>query len=111
MKRTKKFVAAEKIARQIGINIDTDIYKNLEAANYFWDKNLEEWVESAASKAPIKFIEIRIKSDGTKIKKDYQKIVYRLLQDFYVRSETDCRSCLHPDQSNSIIYLELERKE
>ncbi len=35
MKRTKKFIAAEKLALKIGIVIDDEIYENLELNNYF----------------------------------------------------------------------------
>ena len=37
MRRTKKFVAAEAIALEIGVAIDEDIYQNLQQNNYFWN--------------------------------------------------------------------------
>ena len=76
MKRTKKYVAAEKTALKIGLEVKDDIYQNLQENNYFWDSEEGEWIEGEAAHPLTNLIKIRIWADGEKGKQDCDLIIH-----------------------------------
>jgi len=111
MKRTKKFIAAEETALEIGINVDSDIYKNLEQYNYFWDSNQGEWLQGEEADPPTNFIKIRVWADGKKLEEDCKKILHALASDFILEEISEPYSCSPPKQLESRIYLILSRRK
>ena len=110
MKRTKKFVAAEKIALEIGVNIDEDIYHNLEQNNYFWDSNQGEWIRGEPPHPPTNLIKIRVWADSKTIKRDCDNIIHSLSSNGFVLEEgSEPYICRPPKQLESRIYLTFRR--
>ena len=111
MKRTRKFVAAEKIALKIGVNIDENLYKNLEKNNYFWDSNQGQWIEGETAHSPSSLVKIRVWADSNYIKRDCDIIIASLASSGFVIEEgSEPYTCRPPQQLESRIYLTFSRK-
>ncbi len=111
MKRTKKFVAAEKTALKIGLEVNDDIYQNLEKHNYFWNSEEGEWVLGEAPHRPTNLIKIRVWADSNIIKQDCDNIIHSLSRNGFVLEEgSEPYICRPPKQLESRIYLTFRRK-
>ena len=110
MKRTKKFVAAEETALKIGINVDSDIYKNLEAANYFWDSESGKWSQGEEPDPPSRLLKIRVWADTEKIQQDCEEIFEALDPWFILEEQSEPYTCRPPKQLESRIYLTFSRR-
>ena len=110
MKRTKKFIAAEEIASEIGVKIDEDIYQNLEQNNYFWDSENGKWIQGEEPDPPTNLIKIRLWADGEKVKQDCDKLLHALENNGFVLEErSEPYVCRPPKQRESRIYLTFSR--
>ena len=111
MKRTRKFVAAEAIANAIGVEVNDDIYQNLEQNNYFWHSEEGERIEGEAAHPPTKLIKIRVWADSKTIKRDCDLIINSLASSGLVLEEgSDPYICRPPKQLESRIYLTFSRE-
>ncbi|ELS04823.1 hypothetical protein Xen7305DRAFT_00045590 [Xenococcus sp. PCC 7305] len=110
MKRTRKFVTAEETARKIGINVDTDIYKNLEQQGYFWISERGKWVKAGPPDIPTNLLKIRVWADGRKIQQDCEGILEALDPWFILEEQSGTYCCLPPKQLESRIYLTFRRR-
>ena len=109
MKRTKKYVAAEAIALEIGVPINDDIYQNLQENNYFWDSDLGEWIPRGENPTSNE-IEIRICSDSKKVSEDCDRIIQILSkQGLTLEDKSQPYICRPPKQLKSRIYLTFSR--
>ncbi len=111
MKRTRKFVATEKIALEIGVNIDENIYQNLEENNYFWDSKLGEWFLGEAAHPPSSLVKIRVWANSNHIKQDCDIIINSLCDNgFALEEKSEPYTCRPPKQLESRIYLTFGRQ-
>ncbi len=110
MKRTRKFVAAEAIALEIGVEVNDDIYRNLEQYNYFWNSEEGEWYKAGSPDLPTNLIRIRLWADGEKVKQDCDKLLHALAsQGFVLEERSEPYACRPPKQLESRIYLTFSR--
>ncbi|MGK7892944.1 MAG: hypothetical protein AB4372_04700 [Xenococcus sp. (in: cyanobacteria)] len=111
MKRTRKYVAAEKTALEIVLELNDDIYQNLQENNYFWDSEEGEWIEGEAAHPPTKLIKIRVWADSKTIKQDCDLIIHSLASNGFVLEEgSQPYICRPPKQLESRIYLTFSRE-
>ena len=110
MKRTKKFVAAEAIALEIGVAIDEDIYQNLQQNNYFWNSDRGQWIQGEEAHPPTNLIKIRVWANGETIKEDCDLIIASLeSRGFVLQEGSQPYICRPPKQLESRIYLTFSR--
>ena len=110
MKRTKKFIAAEKLALKIGIVIDDEIYENLEFNNYFWDSKQGIWFEGDLPDPPTNLLKIRIWADKELVQSDCDRII-EALDNYTLQDKSEIYLCRPPKQLEGRIYLTFTRSK
>ena len=112
MKRTKKYVAAEAIALALGIEVNDDIYRNLEQHNYFWHSEEGDWFKAGPPEPPTNLIRIRLWADGEKVKEDCDILLHALKgHGFVLEERSEPYACRPPKQLESRIYLTFSREK
>ena len=112
MKRTKKFVEAEKVALEIGVYVDDDIYKNLEKNNYFWDSKNQNWFKGVEPNPPTNLIYVRVWADAEKVEADANNVIQSMqTSDYVLEDKTEIYSCRPPKQLEGRIYLTFSRSK
>ena len=110
MKRTKKFIAAEKIALEIGLVIDDQIYDSLQFNNYFWDSKQGIWFEGDEPDPPTNLLKIRVWADQKFVQSDAGRIIQALEKLGYkIGEKSDEYTCRPPKQLEARIYLTFTR--
>ncbi len=111
MKRTPKFIAAEKLALEIGLPIDDDLYSKLEANNWFWDSKQQWWVKGEEPDPPSNLIKIRIWADKDKVNTDVNNLIQAMDSlGYQLEEKSELYHCRPPKQLEARIYLTFSRK-
>ncbi len=112
MKRTRKFVAAEKIAFKIGLVIDDQIYENLQFNNYFWDSKQGIWFEGDEPEPPTNLLKIRAWAEQKFVQSDANNIIQALeTLGYRIEEKSEEYTCRPPKQLEARIYLTFTRSK
>lgn len=112
MRRTKKFIKAEKTAVNLNLAFtDENLYQALQDNNYFWDSDQGVWFEGDLPDPPTNLIKVRVWSDGERNNTDVVSIIKALgAVGFIFEEKSEPYKCRPPKQLESRTYLTFSRR-